>query len=126
MLIVAVTGCAESTETASRGVHSTSEPTQRTNPAPGAESRDVVPFNLYTHCRIGWAKIRGTFWHAENETSDGPATPGGLGESVSAWSAVLPVSTHRDLHLHCRPGDLSPHISVGTAVHLLVMRSARS
>jgi hypothetical protein len=34
-----------------------------------------VPFNLYTHCGITWAKIRGTFWRAEDELSDGNGNP---------------------------------------------------
>ena len=75
MLLVAVSGCAQSTETAGRGTPTAREPAHRTGPARDAGSADGVPFNLYTHCGIRWAKIRGTFWYAEHEMSDGNGNP---------------------------------------------------
>jgi hypothetical protein len=33
------------------------------------------PYQLYTHCGIEWAKIRGTFWRARHRLSDGGGNP---------------------------------------------------
>ena len=33
------------------------------------------PYQLYTHCGIGWARIDGTFWRAKQPLSDGSGNP---------------------------------------------------
>jgi hypothetical protein len=33
------------------------------------------PYQLYTHCGIEWARIDGTFWHAQHPLSDGSGNP---------------------------------------------------
>jgi hypothetical protein len=64
VLQLAVSGCGSS-ETAG-------QPAQKTSPA---ASTHGVAFSLYTHCGIKWARIRGTFWRAEHELSDGNGNP---------------------------------------------------
>jgi len=38
-------------------------------------SERSVPYQLYTHCGIDWAKIHGTFWKAAHRLSDGQGNP---------------------------------------------------
>ncbi|WP_125036303.1 hypothetical protein [Nocardioides sp. LS1] len=40
-----------------------------------AASAEGAPYDLYTHCGIAWARIRGTYWHAERELNDGNGNP---------------------------------------------------
>jgi hypothetical protein len=64
MSLIAVSSCGGST--------TADQPAQETSPVGSAQG---VAFNLYTHCGIKWAKIRGTFWRAEHELSDGNGNP---------------------------------------------------
>ena len=72
-LLLASSGCAEPTERV--GGRTASVPVQRTSSAGDADSDDGVPLDLYTHCGIRWAMIRGTVWYAEHEMSDGNGNP---------------------------------------------------
>jgi hypothetical protein len=63
-LLVAVSGCG--------GSETAGQPAQKTSPV---DSTHSVPFNLFTHCGIKWARIRGTYWRAEDELSDGNGNP---------------------------------------------------
>src|SRR5215210_4345584 len=74
MLLIAVSGCG--------GSETAGQPEQETSPLASAHG---VPFSLYTHCGIKWAKIRGTFWRAEHALSDGNANrPEGWGNPVES------------------------------------------
>ncbi len=42
--------------------------------APPLEAR-AIPYQLYTHCGIEWARIKGTFWRAQHPLSDGNGNP---------------------------------------------------
>lgn len=35
----------------------------------------AIPYQLYTHCGIEWARIKGTFWRAQRPLSDGNGNP---------------------------------------------------
>jgi len=35
----------------------------------------AIPYQLYTHCGIEWARIKGTFWRARHPLSDGGGNP---------------------------------------------------
>ena len=41
---------------------------------PDAPAR-AIPYQLYTHCGIEWARIKGTFWRAQRALSDGNGNP---------------------------------------------------
>jgi hypothetical protein len=58
--------------TAPLGCGQKHEPGSTTRPDPAALSR---PYRLYTHCGIMWARIRGAFWRASPELSDGSGNP---------------------------------------------------
>jgi|SRR3954447_4462738 hypothetical protein len=64
VLLIAASGCG--------GSDTAGQPAQKTSPV---DSTHGVPFNLYTHCGIEWARIRGTFWRAEHELNDGSGNP---------------------------------------------------
>jgi hypothetical protein len=64
VMVVVVSGCG--------GSQTTGQPAQETSPVDSAHG---VSYKLFTHCGIKWAKIRGTFWRAEHELSDGNGNP---------------------------------------------------
>lgn len=64
VLLIGVSGCS--------GSETGGHPAQGTRPT---DSTRAVPFNLYTHCGIEWAKIRGTYWRAEKALSDRSGNP---------------------------------------------------
>jgi hypothetical protein len=35
----------------------------------------AIPYQLYTHCGVEWARIKGTFWRAQHPLSDGNGKP---------------------------------------------------
>lgn len=65
MAMLFVVGCGTNT------VHRTSAP-GRADHAPQARS---IPYQLYTHCGIEWARINGTFWRAQHQLSDNNGSP---------------------------------------------------
>src|SRR5437588_12010288 len=65
MAMLFVVGCGAGT------AHRTSAP-YRIVPTPGARA---IRYQLYTHCGIEWARIKGTFWRAQHPVSDGSGNP---------------------------------------------------
>jgi hypothetical protein len=73
-LLVAAISCGDPADTAAPEVQAAGAPIQWTVPEWDVRSVDSVPYNLYTHCGIVWARVRGTFWHAV-QVSDGNGDP---------------------------------------------------
>ena len=57
------------------GCGSSSIPAKATAKATPMSSHAGKPYELYTHCGIEWAKIRGTFWRSTRMLSDGNGNP---------------------------------------------------
>lgn len=69
--LIGLSGCGDSHATANSG----DQVLKQSAPSNSASSAQGQPYSLYTHCGIKWAKIRGTFWQAEHEMSDGSGNP---------------------------------------------------
>ena len=70
LLLVAAAGCSQARQPPEADGRATTTAGAPTQPASASE-----PYELYTHCGIRWAKIRGTFWYPETELSDGSGNP---------------------------------------------------
>jgi hypothetical protein len=63
-------GCGSASGPSSTRVHRAAA-ASRTARAKGIS----MPYRLYTHCGIEWARIDGTFWRARQPLSDGSGNP---------------------------------------------------
>ena len=77
-VIVLIAGCAASSaERSSTGVA-------------GSPQARAVPYQLYTHCGIEWARINHTFWRAQHPLSDGSGNPpAGWGNPVQSGTLTF-------------------------------------
>ena len=86
--------------------------------SPPASMSNAVPYSLYTHCGIDWARINGRWYQASPPLSDGSGNPpAGWGnpdqqgtiQVISSTEAELTDSAGHHVRFVLRPGARAPH-----------------
>ena len=70
------------------------------------DARQGAAYDLYTHCGIKWAQIRGKYWRAERPLSDGNGNPpAGWGNPYQAGTLFFRSRTVAEFF--SRAGDVT-------------------
>jgi hypothetical protein len=84
---------------------------------PPASTSPAVPYSLYTHCGIGWARIDGRWYQASPPLSDGSGNPpAGWGnpdqqgtiQMISGTEAEFTDSAGQHVRFVLQPGATGP------------------